>query len=78
MEGTKHATAPIITFLDSHVECMDGWLEPLLSEVAANRKAVVCPIIDVISDETFEFLTETLNFRLAHKNQSSSPQLLKV
>ena len=24
---------------------------------AANRKAVVCPVIDVISDESFEYIT---------------------
>ena len=31
-------------------------MEPLLAEVAADRTAVVCPIIDVISDETFEYI----------------------
>jgi hypothetical protein len=36
-----------------------GWLEPLLSEIATNRRAVVCPIIDVLSDETFEYITGT-------------------
>ena len=44
-------------FLDAHCECTEGWLEPLLAEIARNRKAVVCPIIDVISDETFEYVT---------------------
>ena len=34
-----------------------GWLEPLLAEVARDRRTVVCPIIDVISDETFEYVS---------------------
>ena len=52
--GASQAQGPILTFLDSHVEVTEGWLEPLLTEVASDRKRVVCPIIDVISDETFE------------------------
>ena len=55
--GAKHAKGSIITFLDAHCECTEGWLEPLLAEIAKNRKAVVCPVIDVISDETFEYIT---------------------
>jgi len=55
--GAKEAKGSIITFLDAHCECTEGWLEPLLAEIALNRKAVVCPVIDVISDESFEYIT---------------------
>lgn len=55
--GAKEVKGKTITFLDAHCECTEGWLEPLLNEIALNRKAVVCPIIDVISDDTFEYVT---------------------
>ncbi|GFY41193.1 polypeptide N-acetylgalactosaminyltransferase 5, partial [Trichonephila inaurata madagascariensis] len=54
--GAAATTGQIITFLDAHCECTRGWLEPLLARVAEDRTRVVCPIIDVISDETFEYV----------------------
>jgi len=53
--GAKSVKAPVVTFLDSHCECTDGWLEPLLDRIARNRTNVVCPVIDVISDDTLEY-----------------------
>lgn len=54
--GAKHVKGQVITFLDAHCECTEGWLEPLLSRIAEDRTTVVCPIIDVISDDTFEYI----------------------
>lgn len=51
------AKGKVLLFLDAHVEVTIGWLEPLLARVAHDRKIVVAPIIDVISDDTFEYVT---------------------
>nr|CAD7449002.1 unnamed protein product [Timema bartmani] len=53
--GAKHATAPVLTYLDSHCECTTGWLEPLLERIARDSTTVVCPVIDVIDDTTLEY-----------------------
>ncbi|XP_072331424.1 polypeptide N-acetylgalactosaminyltransferase 13 isoform X2 [Scyliorhinus torazame] len=56
LRGAAASKAQVITFLDAHCECTVGWLEPLLARIKENRTAVVCPIIDVISDDTFEYM----------------------
>ncbi|XKL65546.1 hypothetical protein PGB90_008966 [Kerria lacca] len=53
--GAKHATAPVLTYLDSHCECTVGWLEPLLDRIGHDTKTVVCPVIDVLDDTTLEY-----------------------
>lgn len=37
VRGSDAATAPILTFLDSHCECNQHWLEPMLERVAEVR-----------------------------------------
>lgn len=55
LSGFSVATADVVTFLDSHCECTKGWLEPLLDRIARNESYVVCPVIDVIDDETLRY-----------------------
>lgn len=32
-----------------------GWLEPLLARIAQDPQTVVCPVIDVVSDDSLEY-----------------------
>ncbi|XP_041057513.1 polypeptide N-acetylgalactosaminyltransferase 5 [Carcharodon carcharias] len=54
--GAAIATGDVLTFLDSHVECNVGWLEPLLETIHLKRTKVACPVIEVISDEDMSYV----------------------
>nr|CAH8823287.1 unnamed protein product [Trichobilharzia regenti] len=56
LQGAKIAKGKTLTFLDAHCEVTVGWLETLLVHISENPKRIVCPIIDVINHDTFEYL----------------------
>ena len=55
MAGIEAAEAEVLTFLDSHIEATEGWLEPLLERVHLNPRAVACPVIEEVNDKTFQY-----------------------
>ncbi|KAI4886545.1 hypothetical protein NFI96_027105 [Prochilodus magdalenae] len=56
LAGAAEAKGDVLTFLDSHIECNVGWLEPLLERVYMDRKKVACPVIEVISDKDMSYV----------------------
>lgn len=56
LAGAAVAKGEVLTFLDSHVECNVGWLEPLLERVYLDRKKVPCPVIEVVSDKDMSYM----------------------
>ncbi|CAF0802706.1 unnamed protein product [Adineta steineri] len=55
LAGAAAVKGDVIVFLDSHIEATEGWLEPLIDPISANRTTVVTPVIDIIDDSTFKF-----------------------
>ncbi|XP_054758573.2 N-acetylgalactosaminyltransferase 7-like [Lytechinus pictus] len=56
--GAEQSRGQVVTFLDAHCECSPNWLVPLLTEIALNRTTVVCPTVDSISADTFEYRSQ--------------------
>ncbi|KAK3603621.1 hypothetical protein CHS0354_017339, partial [Potamilus streckersoni] len=59
--GFDASTGQVAIFLDSHSEATEGWLEPLLDRIARNNSTVVVPDVNIISDDTLEFIIQGCN-----------------
>ncbi|XP_008400421.1 polypeptide N-acetylgalactosaminyltransferase 11 isoform X1 [Poecilia reticulata] len=60
MIGAAHATGEVLVFLDSHCEVNEAWLQPLLAPVQADRRTVVCPVIDIVSADTLAYFASPI------------------
>ncbi|XP_055334820.1 polypeptide N-acetylgalactosaminyltransferase 13-like [Paramacrobiotus metropolitanus] len=56
MYGARNASGDVLIFLDAHCEVTVGWLEPLLSEIKKDRKRIVCPLVDTLTAENYEYI----------------------
>ncbi|KAK0041579.1 polypeptide N-acetylgalactosaminyltransferase 9 [Biomphalaria pfeifferi] len=49
----EYTKGEIVIFLDSHIECFPGWIEPLLAPIANDSSVIIFPTIEMINQETF-------------------------
>ena len=54
--GAAKALGDVLIFLDAHCETTEGWAEPLLQRIREDSTAVVCPVIDIINDDSFSYV----------------------
>ena len=54
--GARKARGQVLVFLDAHCETTPGWIEPMLARISEDRTAVVCPVIDIINDDSFQYV----------------------
>lgn len=61
--GAKIAKGNVLVFLDAHIECTDGWLEPLLTRISCDRSVVAVPVIGRVhsSDMSFKARKPAIN-----------------
>lgn len=55
MRGANASTGEVIVFLDAHVECNAGWLEPLLHIIKKRPNVIAVPTIDEIDAESINY-----------------------
>lgn len=53
--GALNAKGPVLTFLDSHIEANEDWLQPLLAQLMAKPRGIVSPIIDPIKADSLDY-----------------------
>uniref|UniRef100_G3THS3 Polypeptide N-acetylgalactosaminyltransferase n=1 Tax=Loxodonta africana TaxID=9785 RepID=G3THS3_LOXAF len=63
IQGAGIAQGTTLTFLDSHCEVNRDWLQPLLHRVKEDYTRVVCPVIDIINLDTFNYIESASELR---------------
>ncbi|XP_055330106.1 inactive polypeptide N-acetylgalactosaminyltransferase-like protein 5 [Paramacrobiotus metropolitanus] len=53
--GARQANGDVLFFMDSHCEVNEGWMEPLVAAIQDNHSTVICPTIDIIHSDSFEY-----------------------
>ncbi|XP_037662811.1 polypeptide N-acetylgalactosaminyltransferase 14 isoform X2 [Choloepus didactylus] len=63
IRGADAAQGTTLTFLDSHCEVNRDWLQPLLHRVKEDYTRVVCPVIDIINLDNFNYIETAAELR---------------
>ncbi|XP_039988162.1 probable polypeptide N-acetylgalactosaminyltransferase 8 [Xiphias gladius] len=83
MTGWEHATADVVAILDAHIEAKEGWAEPLLARIKADRALVVSPVFDKVHFddlhvERYQSSSHGFDWALWCMYESFSPEWSKI
>ena len=56
MAAAEIAIGDALVFLESHCECLPGWLDQLLAEIGTNQRVIAAPVVDTIHADKFDFV----------------------
>ncbi|XP_076464391.1 polypeptide N-acetylgalactosaminyltransferase 13-like isoform X2 [Babylonia areolata] len=56
LRGFNATTSEVVVFLDSHIECTEGWAEPLLSIIRDDERTVPFPLVDHVVSGNLAYL----------------------
>ena len=54
--GASYAMSDVLSYLDSHVEVNYQWLDPIVSRIKQNDKAIVMSMMDTIDNDKFSYV----------------------
>ncbi|XP_029378272.1 probable polypeptide N-acetylgalactosaminyltransferase 8 [Echeneis naucrates] len=83
ISGWEHATADVVAILDAHIETTEGWAEPLLARIKADRTVVVSPVFDKVNFDTlhverYEASSHGFDWALWCMYESFNPEWLNM
>lgn len=53
--GAVNAVGSVLVFIDAHMECAEGWLEPILTRIGSDRSVVAVPNVDWVSSSNMGY-----------------------
>lgn len=59
--GWRAATADVVAILDAHIEVHKMWVEPLLTQIKADRTVVVSPVFDKVNFDDLTIINYNAN-----------------
>ncbi|XP_047452240.1 probable polypeptide N-acetylgalactosaminyltransferase 8 [Mugil cephalus] len=83
ISGWEHATADVVVILDAHIEATEGWAEPLLARIKADRTVVVSPVFDKVHFDDlhvqkYEPASQGFDWQLWCMYETFSPEWYKL
>ncbi|ELU15389.1 hypothetical protein CAPTEDRAFT_73412, partial [Capitella teleta] len=63
LHGMQLSRAPVIVFLDAHIEVNVQWLEPILAQLQEKPNSIIQPFVDGVDPDSLEYSAPNILYR---------------